>query len=689
MNNHDEGTNRRRRMRELARQTIRTREPDPAELAGLSPQGLKELFHEFGVYQVELETQNEELRETRERLRDTGDRYQALYDFAPIGYLTLDGEGFIRQSNLAAARLFGMPRLELIGRPLQRLIESSGSARLAELLEKRIPGTVEAGAADRKTQLRFDLAVERQQANEGFWVTIIDITETRRAEEERNRSQRRFRILAEAAPLGIFEADHAGRFSFVNRQWEKITGLSAKNCLHFGWSSAIHLEDRRRVMLEWSDRIGEGPWAQEFRLNRGNGSEAWARMLSAPSGMEGERPTGYVGTLEDITALRQAEEEMLRSKREAESANRAKSEFLANMSHEIRTPMTVFMAAVDHLLEIDGDAERRNLLVMAEQSAQRLQGLIDDLLDFSRIEAGKVEIERKTFDLRSCVASAVDLFALAASKKNLRLTVDVDPDTPAMVVGDPNRLGQVLINLIGNAVKFTDEGEIAVTVRPRGPVQEFQVADTGIGIPEEKRHLMFQSFTQADSSFARRYGGSGLGLAISKGLVELMGGEISFRSRKTKGTIFTFTLPMQTTEESSTTPESSEKDQKSRSPKARILLADDDAMIREMLQLLLEQKGWQVDIAETGKAALEKWQSGLFELIFMDLQMPEMNGLEATRIIREQESEKSRRTCVIGLTAHARREIREECLRAGMDGVLTKPVRMGELFKAIQTCLFE
>jgi signal transduction histidine kinase/CheY-like chemotaxis protein len=376
--------------------------------------------------------------------------------------------------------------------------------------------------------------------------------------------------------------------------------------------------------------------------------------------------------------------QLLEASRAAEAANQAKSEFLANMSHEIRTPMTVFMSAIEHLLQIDLNPERRHLLGMADQSAKRLRSLIDDILDFSRIEAGKVEIEEEAFDLRTCVCEAVEMFALSAREKGLQLTVEIAPGTPERLVGDHNRLGQVLINLIGNAVKFTHQGEIRVCIEPRGDLLEFTVADNGIGIPEEKRGLLFKSFSQVDSSFTRQYGGTGLGLAISKGLIELMGGEIWVQSREGNGSVFTFTVPLKAAEKPGPSPiqAPSENTGKER-VHAHILLAEDDPMIRNMITMILAQAGWQAETAETGRDALEKWENEHYDFILMDLQMPEMNGLEATQAIRKREAERGKRTTIIGLTAHASRETKEECLASGMDQVLTKPVQIKSLLSAI------
>jgi CheY-like chemotaxis protein/anti-sigma regulatory factor (Ser/Thr protein kinase) len=258
-----------------------------------------------------------------------------------------------------------------------------------------------------------------------------------------------------------------------------------------------------------------------------------------------------------------------------------------------------------------------------------------------------------------------------------------------MIAGDPDKIGQVLINLIGNAVKFTHQGEVRVCVHPRGDFLEFAVADTGIGIPEEKQHLLFQSFSQTNSSFHRRYGGSGLGLAISKGLVQLMGGQINVQSQEGSGSVFTFTLPLKINSETQGVApvETPTEEPVRKNPLARILLAEDNPSIQEMMKIFLGQGGWRTETAGTGREAFEKWEGGDFDLILMDLQMPEMDGIETTRAIRERETAGHKRTCIIGLTAHASLEIKEECLASGMDQVLTKPVKIKDLLSIVDTCL--
>ena len=238
------------------------------------------------------------------------------------------------------------------------------------------------------------------------------------------------------------------------------------------------------------------------------------------------------------------EAELVRARNAADEASRAKSEFLATMSHEIRTPLTVIMASIEHLLLSSADPPQKMLLEMADDSARRLHALIEDLLDFSRIEARRLEIRRENFDLRNCLRKTVELFRMQAQGKGLRLVSECSPEVPPVVHGDPDRLAQVLINLIGNAVKFTDGGEVLVTVDRRPGALLFGVLDTGIGIAESKRGRLFQSFSQLDGSLTRKYGGTGLGLAVSKALVELMGGTIWVESVEGKGSLFSFTVPL-------------------------------------------------------------------------------------------------------------------------------------------------
>ncbi len=306
---------------------------------------------------------------------------------------------------------------------------------------------------------------------------------------------------------------------------------------------------------------------------------------------------------------------------------------------------------------------------------------------FAHPETQGIKIEGEPFDLQGCVQNALQRISAEAQEKNLQLIMEICSTPPASFVGDPDRLEKVLVNLIDNAIKFTAEGDVRVSVRSCSDFVEFSVSDTGIGVPEEKRETIFHHFSQADGSFTRRHGGLGLGLTMSQRLIDLMGGSrIGLRARPGGGSVFFFTLPLKTatTDRSSLPVDHGEKKAAPLSSPC-ILLAEDEPIIRNMIKTILTHYGWRSETAGTGSETVQKWKEGNFDLILMDLQMPEMNGLEATRQIRE--AEESKKICILGLTGHTRSEIIEECLTAGMDKVLTKPVQLKELCSAIDSCL--
>jgi signal transduction histidine kinase/AmiR/NasT family two-component response regulator len=369
-------------------------------------------------------------------------------------------------------------------------------------------------------------------------------------------------------------------------------------------------------------------------------------------------------------------EEALRA---AEASARAKSEFLANIGHEVRTPMNGVLGTLELLGDTELGPEQREYLSMARGSALGLMGLLDDILDFSNIDAGRLHLEAVATDLRSALREAVDSFAAAAREKGLELTLGLDEGLPARVLFDPRRLRQVLTNLVGNAVKFTERGSVQVVVEQTredgGRVGlHFAVRDTGIGVPVEQQGRIFDVFTQADGSTTRRYGGTGLGLAISKRLVELMGGRIGVDSRPGRGSTFWFTLTARVAGEVATADV--------RRTDARVLLVEDNPVNRQIARRLLEKRGLAVICVEDGQQALQRLAEGGFDLVLMDCQMPVLDGLDATRRFRAREAAEAHggdeRLPIVALTAGAMDADRESCLAAGMDDYLVKP------FKAVQ-----
>ncbi|MBF0310371.1 MAG: response regulator [Magnetococcales bacterium] len=561
------------RLRHLAEQVLGQNGRDWSLAA---PEEINAVVHELQVHQIELEMQNEELRQVQLQLEHTRDQYSHLFHEAPVGYFILDEKGTIQAANQTGALLLGLEK------------ESLPRRRFHEFISKE----------DQDTFYHHRKAVT---ASRDLLRCEVDI------------------IRKDGDPIHV-----------------QLTSIA------YGGVG----NDQPLIEL---------------------------------------KPFQWQMAITDITLRKEQERALLQSKEKAEAADQAKSIFLATMSHEIRSPMNVILGMNEILLEGDLNAEQRRYVEMMHRSSQAILAILNDVLDISRFESSQFTLQEQPFCPGQVVEETSRLMMLAAGQKGLLLVTDVEAAIPPLIPGDGNRVRQVLVNLIANAIKYTDQGRVTVSLRhaPEGNALLFSVADTGIGIAAHNRERIFDRFIQVDTGLTRSYGGVGLGLAIARKLVERMGGHLRVESELGLGSTFFFTLPLREVVLPQVLPPCASAEAGNRS--LRILLAEDSQDNQALFQLYLQQTCHRLVIVNNGIEAVARVRDEVFDLVVMDLQMPMMDGYTATRRIRRWERETNRPALVIiALSAHASIGTKQESLAAGCDDHLTKPIGKRDFLQAIQ-----
>jgi PAS domain S-box-containing protein len=615
----------------------------------------------------------------------------------------LDTDLRFRWANDALCRLSGFEAEQLIGRKLGELLaEPLSDYDTASMKERWAAGLPWVGEMQCRSHAAFAFWMEVTLVPDpagGCTLVAMDISERKRVEQTLADRERLWNLLMRSVSAGIFRTDGAGICEFVNDTWLTYTGDSASQPRRRPWLEAVHPDDLAAVGERWRQHLaspsGEVMDA-EFRVQRAGGHPLWvACSVCEVRDDRGER-MGFLGIAKDITSLKDLQAAIESSRAAAEAASIAKSAFLANMSHEIRTPMTAILGFADLIRAGDcPESDRREYLQTIRRNGEHLLSIINEILDISKIEAGKMTVEKVRCSLCQMVAEVAATMRVRASGKGIGLDVEYQYPVPETIDSDPVRVRQVLVNLIGNAIKFTEHGRVLVRVRSdltsRGQVA-VEVHDSGIGLTEEQLSRLFQAFTQADSSTTRKHGGTGLGLVISKQLAILLGGNITVTSTPGVGSVFTVTLAtgdltgvrLINDAREAAIPSSEGPEAPAPTLRGRILLVEDGLDNQRLISFLLRKAGAEVTLAEHGAAGVSACDAAAkagtpFDLILMDMQMPVMDGYDATRELRRR----SVVTPIVALTAHAMSSDRAKCLGAGCDDFATKPIDRALL---IRTC---
>ncbi len=796
---------------------------------------LNELNAALSVANNELQATEEELRSNMEQmetiqahLEAREQQYSGLVNGASDMIFELDADGRFTFANPVMERITGYTKAELFNTYYWDLILPVQKSGVIEFYRKQGKAKqensyLELPILSKEGELIWigqNVRMFFKEGTEKIWkVSSVarDVTQRILTEQNLRASEERFRTLAEKAPIGIFQTDNEGNAIYMNPRWAEIAEMELSLAMGSGWSGAIHEGDREAVFAAWQKAVkNSAEFSELFRLLTPSGKVRWVRGKATPLKDIDEKVVGYIGTINDVTDIKEAqrrieeserhyrlisdnssdvislhnldstftfvtasiknlhgyepeevlgrkaldfmhpddaadfdanelivqlqkvnelppvqfriitkhgqtiwgeniikpiftngvlsgfqsavrditkrkiaEEALLKAKNEAEEATRAKSQFLSMMSHEIRTPMNAIIGLTNLLLQEEPRPDQKESLKLLKFSGDNLLTIINDILDFSKIEAGKIVMEQIDFDLQQLIQNIVNMLKTRASEKGIQLFFVFDANVPKVVVGDPVRIGQIITNLLGNAIKFTEKGYVEVKVAYEGSngkqeLLQVTVKDTGIGIPEENIKQIFESFTQASEDTTRKFGGTGLGLSITKRLLDLMNSTIAVDSKLGYGSTFSFLLKVRAGDLARVTYSLQKSEEQHPIVKGKILMAEDNRVNQIVANNFFKKWGLEIDIANNGIEAVRMVQSKSYKLILMDLQMPQMDGLEAAKIIRSMDTDAYFKNIpIIALTASAMAEVKNQVSEAGMNDYVTKPFDPDQLYAKI------
>jgi PAS domain S-box-containing protein len=634
-----------------------------------------------------------ERKNAEQKLKESQERYRQIVESAMDIIYRTDIKGYYSYVNATVFSILGYVEEEVVGKHFTSFIRPDYISQTVEFYKRQVESQTLSSYFEfpvitkdlrqvwigQNVQMVFENGKHKESS-----AIARNITDKILAEEKIQKSEEKYRSIIDHMKLGVLEVDIEEKITFAYDRFCQMTSYSAEELMGTHALDLMPVEYLKTFHTKNAERLNGHTGVYEVQIKKKNGQIMWALVSGAPLYDNHQQIIGSLGIHLDITEQKNIEQDLIKERKKAEESSKAKETFLANMSHEIRTPMNAIIGMANLIAGTDLTDKQKGYLEAINTSANNLLVIINDVLDFSKIESGKLALETIGFRLDNTVRSLMQSISYKADEKGISIAANIGTGISPVVIGDSVRLNQVLLNLMINAIKFTSQGHVElqcnlIAETPLIQSIEFKVTDTGIGISEHKLHTIYDSFSQEDESITRRFGGTGLGLSICKQIVELMGGQLHVISEKGKGSTFSFVIDFNKGTESDIEHIREEKKDVSLAG-VKVLLVEDHKINRFLALSIMQEWKLVVDVAENGAIAVEKVKSTKYDIILMDMQMPVISGMEASRIIR---NELKSAIPIIALTANASKADAAKCLKAGMNGYISKPFNPVHLYNTI------